>query len=214
MPTRVNIKPWLCNHFKMKIDVANRYIASGREEELSKNILYGRRIDFSSQEYIGTTSQAPTFYMPFEYGTWWKTTTYERHPDCGQNSWDWNGATEICAWKEDNGLLVLASAAGTADVRPDPYPGQERGWGNQILITHSGGYWTRSAHLNDFTIVDGAVSGGQIIGHVGNSGNTNGTYHLHTDRKLNGQCVAQTFVEGLPSQEECMQSKNLFCPCR
>ena len=54
-------------------------------------------------------------------------------------------------------------------------------WGNYVLIRHSNGYYSRYAHLTKYTIsvrVGQVVSNTQLLGLMGNSGNSYGR-HLH-----------------------------------
>lgn len=52
-------------------------------------------------------------------------------------------------------------------------------YGNCVKIDHGNNYFTLYAHLSDVTVKYGQkVSKGQIIGHMGNTGNSYGT-HLH-----------------------------------
>ncbi|WP_299157808.1 M23/M56 family metallopeptidase [uncultured Tenacibaculum sp.] len=60
-------------------------------------------------------------------------------------------------------------------------------WGNLIVITHSDGYETWYAHLNDFNVSKNQkVKKGDIIGYVGNTGLSTGP-HLHYEVKQNGK---------------------------
>lgn len=59
-------------------------------------------------------------------------------------------------------------------------------WGNLIVIQHADGYETWYAHLKGFTISKNqTVKKGDIIGSVGNTGNSYG-FHLHFELKYNG----------------------------
>lgn len=73
------------------------------------------------------------------------------------------------------GTPVKASAEGivTATIR------SSKGKGNQVEISHPGGYVTRYAHLDDIRVSRGQkVARGTVIGHVGMSGNSF-VPHLH-----------------------------------
>ena len=62
-------------------------------------------------------------------------------------------------------------------------------YGNYVLIDHGGGISTLYAHMSDRLVSAGdTVSAGQIIGHVGLTGNTFG-YHLHFEVRENGTVV-------------------------
>lgn len=64
-----------------------------------------------------------------------------------------------------------------------------RSYGNMVLITHSDGTQTRYAHMSSISVSNGqSVSGGQIIGHVGSTGNSTGN-HLHFEVIINGKTV-------------------------
>lgn len=127
---------------------------------------------------LGMTVQpahaTPVFQMPFPCNEVWHASTYANH-----GAIDWN------AYPNDNGRTVVASASGTASVGYDA-----GGWGNYVLINHGGGWQTRYAHLQN-TGISGAVSQGQIIGQVGNTGNSSSS-HLHWEQIYNG--VRQTVL--------------------
>lgn len=83
-----------------------------------------------------------------------------------------------------NGTDVFAANGGTVLK-------SEMHWsyGNYVLIDHGGGISTLYAHMSDRQVSAGdTVSAGQIIGHVGLTGNTFG-YHLHFEVRENGTVV-------------------------
>ena len=60
------------------------------------------------------------------------------------------------------------------------------GYGNLTLIDHGGGVVTAYAHQSRFAAAEGAqVQAGQVIGFVGNTGNSTGP-HLHFEVRVNG----------------------------
>lgn len=62
-------------------------------------------------------------------------------------------------------------------------------YGNMVLIQHNDGMQTRYAHMSSINVKNGqSVSYGQIIGHVGSTGNSTGN-HLHFEIIINGKTV-------------------------
>jgi len=86
------------------------------------------------------------------------------------------------------GTTVRSIAAGQVVlVHHDPYPGQNRGWGNAIIIRHElpdgQALYSQYAHLHDIYVCEGrVVAQGQPIGTVGSTGFTTGS-HLHFEIK-------------------------------
>lgn len=87
------------------------------------------------------------------------------------------------------GKNVVASETGTVvDVRYG-----NTGYGNYIMIDHGYDngkrYTTHYGHLKDITVSKGqTVSRGQVIGHVGSTGNSTGP-HLHFEIRINNEKV-------------------------
>jgi hypothetical protein len=69
------------------------------------------------------------------------------------------------------------------------YSGIQRGYGNVIVVSHGYGYSTLYGHLSERLVeVDSRVVRGQIIGKMGNTGNSTGT-HLHYEVHFNGRQI-------------------------
>ena len=67
-------------------------------------------------------------------------------------------------------------------------------YGNCVKLQHANGYYTLYAHLSDVTVKYGQkVTKGQVIGHMGNTGNSYGT-HLHFEVRRN----ANTCIDPAP----------------
>ena len=75
---------------------------------------------------------------------------------------------------------ILASQSGTVEFADFGTSGSGfGGYGNVIVINHHNGYWTLYAHLSKMHVKKGDyVQRGQVIGIIGNTGNSTGT-HLH-----------------------------------
>uniref|UniRef100_UPI003F49637F M23 family metallopeptidase n=1 Tax=Nonomuraea bangladeshensis TaxID=404385 RepID=UPI003F49637F len=126
----------------------------------------------------------PAFQLPVPCGQRWTTSTHSGH--ASQFMLDMisvSGAT--------SGTPALASAAGT--VVTSAFFSDA---GNTVVIDHGGGWVTRYLHLASRAVgVGTAVSQGQQIGAVGNTGSATTGAHLHFEQRLNG-AVVQPVVDG------------------
>ena len=78
------------------------------------------------------------------------------------------------------------NAAGSGRV---VFSGEQRGYGNTVVVEHGDGVRTRYAHLSAALVQDGdQVTSGQAIGRAGHSGRATGT-HLHFEVTANGRAV-------------------------
>lgn len=69
------------------------------------------------------------------------------------------------------------------------FAGTMGGYGNLVILDHGNGFETRYAHLNSITVSkDAKVIAGQVIGHVGSTGDSTGA-HLHLETRMNGQVL-------------------------
>jgi murein DD-endopeptidase MepM/ murein hydrolase activator NlpD len=70
------------------------------------------------------------------------------------------------------------------------FSGEQRGYGNTVLVEHGDGVQTRYAHLSATVVqVGDTVAAGQVVGRAGRSGRATGT-HLHFEVIKNGRPVA------------------------
>lgn len=95
--------------------------------------------------------------------------------------------------KEFNKGLDIAAPVGTPVTAPGAgvvtFAGETDDGGFGLVIDHQGGLTTSYGHLRDVAAVKGqAVSRGQVVGHVGDSGQTSGP-HLHYETRLGGAPV-------------------------
>lgn len=89
-------------------------------------------------------------------------------------------------WAAPTGTPVYAAFDGKV-----AHAGDGKGYGNLVIIDHSGGRQTRYAHLNRFgpSGKTGAqVRAGDLIGYVGTTGRSTGP-HLHFEMRLGGRPV-------------------------
>ena len=79
------------------------------------------------------------------------------------------------------GTPILAAHSGTAIIS-----GWNNSYGNQVLLDNGAGLSTRYAHMTQTAVTAGeAVTAGQVIGYVGNTGDSTG-FHLHFEVMQNG----------------------------
>ncbi|MGN0920203.1 MAG: OapA family protein [Cellvibrio sp.] len=82
------------------------------------------------------------------------------------------------------GTPIMATGDGRVE-----FVGSKGGYGNTVILTHSGGYKTLYAHMNGFAkgLRRGkSINQGDIIGYVGSTGLASGP-HLHYEFYVNGQ---------------------------
>jgi murein DD-endopeptidase MepM/ murein hydrolase activator NlpD len=83
------------------------------------------------------------------------------------------------------GTPIVATADGTILKAA-----MEGNWGNLIVISHSDGYETWYAHLDNFSVKENQlVKKGEVIGVVGNTGGLSTGPHLHYEVKHDGKRV-------------------------
>ena len=79
------------------------------------------------------------------------------------------------------GTPILAAHRGTVIIS-----GWNNSYGNQVLLDNGAGLSTRYAHMTQTAVTAGeAVTAGQVIGYVGNTGDSTG-FHLHFEVMQNG----------------------------
>ncbi len=103
-----------------------------------------------------------------------------RHPFTGH----WYIHTGIDLATGRRGDPVMATADGQVI-----FADKDGGWGNYVMIKHKHGFYTRYAHLQSFRVTKGEqVQKGQIIGYIGNTGNSTGP-HLHYEVHIGSDVV-------------------------
>ena len=90
----------------------------------------------------------------------------------------WHSGIDLAA---PTGTPVVATATGITHVIESAM-----GFGLHVVIDHGGGLQSLYGHLSAVDVLDGqVVSGGQLIGAVGSTGNSTGS-HLHFEIDRNG----------------------------
>ena len=93
------------------------------------------------------------------------------------------------------GTPILAAHSGTVNITA-----WNNSYGNQVLLDNGAGLSTRYAHMTQTAVTAGeAVTAGQVIGYVGNTGDSTG-FHLHFEVMQNG-------VRVNPIDMVCLQEK-------
>ena len=92
-------------------------------------------------------------------------------------------------WGRMHEGIDIANSVGTPIYAADPgkviFTGRSSGYGNLIRINHGGGLVTCYGHLKSFAVSSGQyVDRGQLIGYMGNTGNSTGP-HLHFEVRVN-----------------------------
>lgn len=74
---------------------------------------------------------------------------------------------------------------------------EEKGYGNYVIVTHSGGYETRYAHMTRSIVSPGQqLKAGQAVGLGGSTGNSTGP-HLHFEIRYKGEALDPLTCFGL-----------------
>jgi murein DD-endopeptidase MepM/ murein hydrolase activator NlpD len=108
----------------------------------------------------------------------------------GRFAWPTQGMLSQRYWSGHLGIDI-ANRTGTpiraADAGYVVMAGRDTwGYGNQVVIDHGNGYWTRYAHLNTIAVKAGAVvKKNDVIGTMGSTGRSTGP-HLHFEVIQNG----------------------------
>ena len=106
---------------------------------------------------------------------------YRQDPFTGE--WSYHNGTDIAA---PQGTPILAAADGTVTIAngTDPWGGS---YGYYIKLDHGEGIETLYAHCSAIAVTAGQqVQQGEVIGYVGNTGNSTGN-HLHFEIWMNGE---------------------------
>ncbi len=174
-------------------DVKYAYVQTLQRDETRWNQVYSQtaaeeaKIDRELQEYLAELQRKSqsayvggTIGWPLELGIYYYVSS-EFGGRWLQGAWDNHYGIDIaCA----NGTNIYAANAGTV-LKVDLH----WSYGVSVLIDHGGGIATLYAHMSERLVNPGdTVTGGQLIGYVGLTGNTYG-YHLHFEVRENGQVV-------------------------
>ncbi len=103
-----------------------------------------------------------------------------RHPFTGQ--WYIHKGVDLSTYRSGDPVLATADGQVVAvDYAPD--------FGNNIVIKHKHGFYTRYAHLQSFRVTRGQyVQQGQVIGYIGSTGLSTGP-HLHYEVHIGSDVV-------------------------
>lgn len=131
-------------------------------------------------------ANTPAFELPLA------ADSYRISAGFGQSGAMWSSTHSGQDFAAPIGTPVTAVADGVVTV-------ETRAWaGNLVRIDHGGGVETWYAHLSKVDVVSGQqIEKGQLIGAVGNEGNSHGS-HLHLEVRLDGTAVDPSWVLQIP----------------
>ncbi len=137
------------------------------------------RITHIESAPLSTTSEPPLFIFPVPDRTKNDITfghgKKAKHPVTEKIIT--HGGIDIRASKGTNIVATAAGVVASASFHDD--------WGNLVVITHTDGYESWYAHMEDMSVQKNqTVEQGDIIGHVGSTGLSKGP-HLHFEIRLN-----------------------------
>ena len=155
---------------------ATNYEAAIEMSDQTGKFLYGDPIYVDTIDPVGTTMLLPGGQLYFPLGNakgWTVTSNYGKR---------WGRMHTGVDLGVSAGTPIFAVAGGTV-TRAEYYGG----YGNCVDIDHGNGVMTRYAHQTKFVVkAKDKVSPGQLIGYVGNTGNSYGA-HLHFEIWINGE---------------------------
>jgi murein DD-endopeptidase MepM/ murein hydrolase activator NlpD len=130
------------------------------------------------QEAAEATGPSAPFVFPMEEGS------YASSAGFGQAGTVWSSGQHTGQdFAAPLGTAVYAAAAGTVLLEDSDWAGR------LVRIVHGGGVETWYAHMSKSVVVEGQeVSAGEVIGEVGNEGNSTGP-HLHFEVRLDGSPI-------------------------
>ncbi len=109
------------------------------------------------------------------------------NPFCHSNAGRVNGHAAIDIAAPENSDVIAAGDGTVIKAGFGDYENGYTGYGNFIVVDHGGGITTQYSHLYSIYVSEGdIVSAGQVIGGVGNTGNSTGN-HLDFNMELDGK---------------------------
>lgn len=138
----------------------------------------------SAPQYVNPGKPSSGFMFPITYGSAYMSSGFGyRSASISGNAF--HGGIDI-AGGGIYGQPIYASRAGTVIVA-EKY--SDRGYGRYVMIDHGDGYQTLYGHCSSVVVSVGQyVKQGQLISHVGSSGNSTGP-HLHFEVRYHNQKV-------------------------
>jgi len=126
-----------------------------------------------------------TLQWPIDRSQFWLSSKFGPRKKKNDKAWGFHYGIDMAALK---GTAVHAAAKGVV-VEASCASG---GYGNSLVIAHNERFKTRYAHLDSILVSKGNyVRAGQLIGHVGDTGNVHGknAWHLHFEVIENGKRI-------------------------
>jgi len=124
---------------------------------------------------------------------------------CHSNGGRVNGHAALDIAANENADVISVQDGVVIDCGFGDYSNGHSGYGNYIEVDHGNGVITQYAHLYSIYVVPGQnVSAGQIIGGVGNTGNSTGN-HLDFAIESDGKRCDPLYYLNIPSNARCYE---------
>ncbi len=124
---------------------------------------------------------------------------------CHSNGGRANGHSAIDIAANENADVVAVQDGVVRDCGFGNYENKHSGYGNYIEVDHGNGIVTQYAHLYSIYVEKGqVVAAGQVIGGVGNTGNSTGN-HLDFAIESNGNRCDPLYYLNIPSDARCYE---------
>ncbi len=108
---------------------------------------------------------------------------FGQNPQPFTGQWYIHRGIDLSTWRQGDPIIS------TADGQVVTVGYEAFGFGHYVIVKHKHGYYTRYAHMRNMVVTEGQrVKQGQVIGYIGNTGNSTGP-HLHYEVHVGSDVV-------------------------